>query len=484
LRSSIQRFFETDFLGFLEKKAAFFYILILGLTAFHLFFRLGSGPVFEWDEARHGLNAFEMLQNGQYSFTTYQNTPDLWNLKPPLGAWAITLSYRIFGVNLFALRFFSAFLSLLIVAGVIAIAHREWGKAQAVCSGFILASTTPFFALHSGRTGDFTAMLGFFFFLSLFALVMTHHEKPFLFLAGLAFAGASLSYSFSAFLIPAWGIPFLIATGFWRRLSPRDVFVLVATALLPIAIWAIVRYGQPSGPEFLSKMFLYDLVKRSTQPIEEHYSNAFNYLKTLLNHNGAWTVWALVILPLSARWSRWPLRKPLFAAALLACAIPLLLFSAAQTRLGWYINPIYPPLALLLGWATISVLRNDACRGNIRVFLVSLLFLFFLYAEGTTLYQIQRIGHSSSQTLLSHLKAQNVPAGKSILIHPCAQNDRYVAQAFSGLEVHDPNDPDEWDGKDFWLLRDGTETRQIMRQKGYELLRKDGEWLLAAPRVH
>jgi 4-amino-4-deoxy-L-arabinose transferase-like glycosyltransferase len=76
-----------------------------------------------------------MLQNGQYSFTTYQNTPDLWNLKPPLGAWAITLSYRIFGVNLFALRFFSAFLSLLIVAGVIAIATENGAKPKRCVPG-------------------------------------------------------------------------------------------------------------------------------------------------------------------------------------------------------------------------------------------------------------------------------------------------------------------------------------------------------------
>lgn len=51
---------------------------------FLLFTNLGETGISDCDEARHGINAYEMMQSGDYVVTTYRGEPDYWNLKPPL----------------------------------------------------------------------------------------------------------------------------------------------------------------------------------------------------------------------------------------------------------------------------------------------------------------------------------------------------------------------------------------------------------------
>ena len=81
--------------------------MLLIFLCFVTFFNLGEEPIHLFDEARHGISAYEMLQTGEYVVTTYRYEPDYWNLKPPLSEYFIALGYRIFGYNTFGFRFFS-----------------------------------------------------------------------------------------------------------------------------------------------------------------------------------------------------------------------------------------------------------------------------------------------------------------------------------------------------------------------------------------
>ena len=63
------------------------YALLSFSICFLLFYNLGNNSVENWDEARHGISAYEMLKNDNYMINTFNYTPDLWNLKPPLSFW-------------------------------------------------------------------------------------------------------------------------------------------------------------------------------------------------------------------------------------------------------------------------------------------------------------------------------------------------------------------------------------------------------------
>ena len=79
----------------------------LGLWAAGLmFWKLGEGSLFNWDEATYAQVAREMIWTRDV-FTLHRNgTPFL--MKPPLFVWLTVAAYKIFEVNEFAVRFWSA----------------------------------------------------------------------------------------------------------------------------------------------------------------------------------------------------------------------------------------------------------------------------------------------------------------------------------------------------------------------------------------
>ena len=56
------------------------YILLLGLVIFLAFYRLDAKYVDPWDEARHGVNAYEMANGGSLVQNTYLRQADYYNL--------------------------------------------------------------------------------------------------------------------------------------------------------------------------------------------------------------------------------------------------------------------------------------------------------------------------------------------------------------------------------------------------------------------
>ena len=60
-----------------------------------IFGYLDSYPIRIWDEARLAINAYEMLKNGDFIVTHYDNNPDMWNTKPPLMIWCQVFFMKI-----------------------------------------------------------------------------------------------------------------------------------------------------------------------------------------------------------------------------------------------------------------------------------------------------------------------------------------------------------------------------------------------------
>ena len=104
------------------------WLALLTAGGFLLFTNLGETGISDCDEARHGINAYEMMQSGDYVVTTYRGEPDYWNLKPPLTDYCIMLGYRLFGYNALGLRFYSA-LSMMLTMIVLALwTRRRYGR--------------------------------------------------------------------------------------------------------------------------------------------------------------------------------------------------------------------------------------------------------------------------------------------------------------------------------------------------------------------
>lgn len=323
-------------------------ILFLALLCFY---HLDYGELMDWDEARHGVSAYEMLQTGEPIVTTYAYSPDYWNLKPPLSEWLIALGYKLFGYNAYGLRFFSGvsmFLSALLCAAFL---WKRYGKTEAVFSLFAFASCGKLFYYHAARNGDADALFIFCYTIAVLSLCESHRKFSWTYGACLAFSFAFLAKGWHAGTIALLVLLTLLFTGRFSQMRLKRYALCALSSLGPAGLWALARWRK-DGLSFLISMFTYDVVNRATGSLENHAAPVYFYLGVLGRSVSSIFLILLSLfgLVLLLRSNAFRQRSAPFYDALvcvLAVLVPFVLFSAASSKLFWYILCVYPAIVLL-----------------------------------------------------------------------------------------------------------------------------------------
>ena len=163
------------------------FILLIGLIAFLSFYKLDVKYVDPWDEARHGVNAYEMANGGSLIQSTYMRQADYYNLKPPLSMYGIMLGMAIFGNTVFALRFYAA-LSYVLLALCVGLFTKRYGKLESLLAVAFLAVNTTAFQAHMIRSGDADSLYVLLFTLAMICMMkMADTAMPVLFCLHLLF---------------------------------------------------------------------------------------------------------------------------------------------------------------------------------------------------------------------------------------------------------------------------------------------------------
>ncbi len=349
----MRQFYES-LIRLVEKYYWFFFALLCALCAFLCFRCLGVGVVDSWDEARHGVSAYEMLQNGNFLVNTWCGEADYWNVKPPLSFLTVAAGFALFGYNAVGLRFFSAFFYLITttISGLFA---RRYGKlASLLTMVFLCANYFPFKA-HLARSGDADSLYLLLFTLAMLAMLKIRDDQRWLYVCGLCFSLAFLTKSFHALMIAAVGGLFLLLSGELKRMSRKRWALFLSCSLLPILIWAALRF-QYDGLAFFRQMIETDLLGRTSSGGIEGHGASFSYYLTSVfwnfDHIYGWLT-VIVLLGLFCIWVR-PLRKknmPLVGSDLVGLLlwlfVPLVGFSLVSTKLIWYVYPCVVPLCIL-----------------------------------------------------------------------------------------------------------------------------------------
>lgn len=255
-------------------------ILLAGI-AFFCFYQLGQLPVRDWDEARHGVSAYEMMKNGNLIVNTYQYAPDYWNLKPPMSFWGVTLGYKLFGFEVLGLRFYSA-LAFVLTAAVIAVfAKWRYGSLESLLILLIFLCSSPYYRFHFARHGDADSLFSLFMVLSILAALLVEERPWALPVCSGAFALAFLTRSWHALIIVAVVGVIFLRRGILRRLSWKQWTLFLAAGAVPILLWMAVRYAY-DGTHFFTEMVRVDLLNRTTQVLENHGGGITAYLGWLL----------------------------------------------------------------------------------------------------------------------------------------------------------------------------------------------------------
>ena len=428
-------------LSFCARRYGLCAAAVLLLAAWNLGYRLDRDIVRTWDESLYGTTAAEIVASGDWVVTTFHGQVDYYNAKPPLNVWLIALSFKMFGITLVSLRLVSALSAWLTIAVLQWWCRRCIGPAAALAASVVLSTMFAFFYLHSGRSGNADAL--FTLFIVLTALALWRGEaQPWAF----AWIGPLLGLSFllkgMAFLMPlAIVVLTLVARGGIARRAWLPLVTGLAAGATAAGAWVAARHAQ-DGWRFIQVLFSTDFVDRLNEPLDGHRGSLLYYLDTLQRDHYDWITAAVVVLALAIAmgggWAR--LRRDMLGIdrrfrrivaiwGLVAFVVP----TAMATRLGWYLNPLYPAFAVAVGWTVVwglTVLAGHASRWRWRV-AVAMVVLAGGVAEGRLLWYSHRKAsmHGTAQALI--LSGIDTP-GVRVVRRAWEHGDRFVLEHIRG----------------------------------------------------
>jgi len=344
-------------------------LLIIIVASAMMFPLLGDVPLLDPDEPVYAETAREMVQFND--FVSPRIYGDFWYDKPPMYYWMVAGSFKVFGVNEFASRLPSA---LLAVAGAVLtyVAGRNFfGERGGTLAGLILATSLEYFYLGKAAVTDIT--LTFFLTASLFAFL---HNRYYLFYFCAALAVVTKGPIGVIFCV-AIIMLYIAVTGKWVLLKNMKLVSGAVLFLLVALPWYLLMYSY-HGMAFIETFLGFHNLTRFLQP--EHPSGTlwYYYIPVLILGFFPWTSF-LGQAVRSALKETGPAHDSLIFMVIWALVV-FLFFSTSQTKLVSYILPMYPPLALIVGWYFDKIWSHIQFRGLTWSALVQTLVSFMFVA--------------------------------------------------------------------------------------------------------
>lgn len=384
------------------------FVLVLAVVCFLSFYQLDEKYVDPFDEARHGVNAYEMFRQGNLIKSTYGYETDYYNLKPPLSMWCIMLGFLLFGKTVFALRAYSAVCYILLVAFVGMFVKRNYGRMEAILAmGFLALNTAPFEA-HMIRAGDADSLYVLLFTLAMLYMMEIPKNKNRLYLCGLFFSLAFLTKSFHAGMILAIGGLYLLFTGELKKIRLKEMVYFVLSAALPLFLWGVLRLSV-DGVTFFKQMLYVDVLNRTSGVLNNNKQPFFWYAEYFLGSmSGNITIylWAFVICMVGVVFFSRLFTKEHYRKVLgygLWILIPYIAFSSITNKLVWYMYPVTIPLLMCAGVIMGRLLKEKKISLVVKLGLLIALFSLGGFYGNKELQTIKSQGPNEFQQFVTQI---------------------------------------------------------------------------------
>ncbi len=298
--------------------------------------------------------ALSMMERGDYLVPHFRGEPFF--DKPPLATWMIVACFQVLGVGRGVARLPSVVAALGTLLTTFWLGSRLLGRRAALCGALVLATTVAFMLFGRMAMSDMVLTLGTTLAVTLAIEVYRRPAVTFALPAlGLVLGLAFLTKGPIALVLAGSGV-LLAAWSGHKRLGKRPVGLAAASlaaALFVVAglAWFGLVYGH-LGPEPLRIFFVRENLQRfsgqSYGPIRPFWFYVGAYLSAGLP-------WSL-FLPLAAR-GAWATsdasdgaEERAGARMLLGWAgLMFLALSASRFKIDYYLLPVLPPLALVIG---------------------------------------------------------------------------------------------------------------------------------------
>lgn len=330
-------------------------VLALALVVFG--WRINTIPFTNWDEGIYANVNLELFHSQDWTKLTYFGADFL--EKPPLQFWATSFLFGVFGPTELAVRLIPVLAgiatSLLLALWVW---QRTKHRAASVITGvvFILGR---FALLHAFRTGDLDGLLVLFITLALYGYWRSWTSARWIVVWGAASAGAIMTKSFVGLLpLMIVGIDMLVSRG-WRRIGWTNIgwamFAFVALAA-PWHIIETLRFGQAFWHSYLGV----NVLERTTDSL--FTTTPWWWYAQIIRDRLYPFSFLLPVVLMFAGWRMWK-KDELMRLLLIWTVVTFIAFTYIHTRREWYILPLYPALAMILGFAALDWWYNKQKLG-------------------------------------------------------------------------------------------------------------------------
>ena len=333
---------------------------------------LGRPALWEPDEGRYAEIAREMVLSGDY--VTPRDDYELYFEKPPLVYWAEAAAIKVFGVNEFAVRLPAAMFSIGQIVVTAALAEVMIGTTAGLFAALALALSPLFFGFARFATLD--PALAFFLTSALAAFYVAARDS---FSGSRARNWMLISAAMIALGTLAKGPVALILGGAialswlaWERRLRQIAEMPLASCLVIYAAIVVPWFAlaEARNPGFLSFFIIHEHFERYVESSEHGWGPWF-FIPIVIG--GLWP-WIFFVGP---GWSAMRAEdgsesgRARASASFLAVwfVVVFVFFSIPRSKLGSYILPALPPLAIIAGYGLTRMSAVDAVRRR-RLFAV------------------------------------------------------------------------------------------------------------------
>jgi 4-amino-4-deoxy-L-arabinose transferase-like glycosyltransferase len=326
-------------------------LLLVAFCGFLFFYGLGAFGLLGADEPRYAQIAREMLERSDWITPTLQGKA--WLEKPVLYYWQAMLSFRVAGVSDQTARLPAAFDATVLI-GAIYLFLRRFRPGSELDGALITASCAGVIGFARAAATDMP--LAAAFSIALLAWYAWYESRRHIYLAAfyIALALGTLAKGPVAPALSAVIIFLFVAVKRDWRAIPRTLWIPgIAVYLAVMLPWYIAV--QMRNPEFFRFFILEHNLARFSQDVYHHHQPFWFYLPVFLLAMMPWTLvlilavvervrlfWAEGKQAFSSPEASWPL------FLLIWMLVPVLFFSASQSKLPGYILPAVPAGALLV----------------------------------------------------------------------------------------------------------------------------------------
>jgi len=397
-------------------------VIFFALAAFQQSYRIGFEQIKIWDEASGAQNAIEMMDNKKYIVVHYDGEPDHWDVKPPLSLWFKIISYKIFGISEFAVRF-PTIVSVWLTMLLLVIFAVRWLNIPEIAWFLLLimASTWGYMGYHVARHGDPDAMLTFFvtgYILCFFIILESRPEKhvKYLILIGVFIVGAVYTKSISG-IAPLAGIflyTLLIPAG-RKLLRQPNLYIAIAAVIFMILAYYLGR--ELLDPGYLKSVLQMELGLFGEYPDKIKHPEFIFYIDYLIEAGFKPWIFYIPICVIPLIFSKNRKHKRLLLYTLISAFTLILGYSLSVTKNEWYIAPVYPLLWIVLAMSFYEIfhlISKHIIPISAKIALILILVFLPVFTgmdryidiyrnnyrkEGDYIYEPERLGH-----YLRHIK--------------------------------------------------------------------------------